>query len=101
MAARIDHDFGQNWRLMTGYRYYRFTQFTNNQVDIGGILPGDTFGAPSAKTTKPQTPSYIVVGLSGVITPHLINDLHFYVVEMPAYEVSGNLVAGLSRAGHG
>ena len=24
-----------------------------------------------------------------------------YVVEMPAYEVSGNLVAGLSRAGHG
>ena len=62
MAARIDHDFGQNWRLMTGYRYYRFTQFTNNQVDIGGILPGDTFGAPSAKTTKLQTPSYIVVG---------------------------------------
>ena len=76
-VGRIDHDFGQNWRLMTSYRYYKFNQFTNNQVDIGGALPGDTFGLASAKSQKPQTPSYWVAGLTGVITPHLINDFHY------------------------
>jgi hypothetical protein len=76
-VVRVDHDFGQNWRFMGSYRYYKFNQYTSNQVDIGGILPGDTFGVAAAKTQKPQTPSYIVTGLTGVITPHLINDLHF------------------------
>ena len=76
-VGRIDHDFGSNWRFMTSYRYYKFTQFTNNQVDIGGALPGDTFGQASAKSQKPQTPSYWVAGLTGVITPHLINDFHY------------------------
>jgi hypothetical protein len=75
--ARIDHDFGANWKLMGGYRYYKFTQMTTSQVDIGGILPGDTLGVASAKTPHRQTPSYFVAGLSGIITPHLINDFHF------------------------
>jgi Carboxypeptidase regulatory-like domain len=75
--ARIDHDFGSNWKLMAGYRYYKFTQMTTSQVDIGGILPGDTLGVASAKTPHRQTPSYLVTGLSGIITPHLINDFHF------------------------
>ena len=76
-VVRIDHDFGQNWRFMGSYRDYKFNQFTSNQVDIGGILPGDTFGVGVSKTQKPQTPSYMVAGLSGVITPHLVNDFHF------------------------
>ena len=49
---------------MTSYRYYKFNQFTSNQVDIGGVLPGDTFGQASAKSQKPQTPSYWVAGLT-------------------------------------
>src|SRR2546422_4741888 len=77
MVGRIDHDFGSNWRFMTSYRYYRFIETTNRQIDIGGILPADTFGAATATTPNRQTPSYIVAGLSGVITPHLINDFHF------------------------
>lgn len=76
-VARIDHDFGPNWRFMASYRYSKFSQLTNNQVDIGGVLPGDTFGVAAAKTEKPQTPSYMVFGLSGVITSHLINDFRF------------------------
>ncbi|HWB96783.1 MAG TPA: carboxypeptidase-like regulatory domain-containing protein, partial [Bryobacteraceae bacterium] len=75
--ARVDHDFGSNWKLMTSYRYYKFSQMTTSQVDIGGILPGDTLGQAAAKTPHRQTPSYWVAGLSGVITPHLINDFHF------------------------
>ena len=39
-TGRIDHDFGQKWRLMTSYRYYDFSQNTTNQTDIGGLLGG-------------------------------------------------------------
>jgi hypothetical protein len=76
-VVRIDHDFGSNWRFMSSYRYYRLDQVTNNEVDIGGALPGDTLGQASSKTQKPQTPSYWVAGLTGVITPHLVNDFHY------------------------
>src|SRR5260370_34049297 len=77
VGGRVDHDFGQNWRLMTIYRYYKFNQFTSNQVDIGGVLPGDTLGMAAGKSQKPQTPSYWVAGLNGVFTPPLINDFHY------------------------
>jgi len=76
-VVRIDHDFGQNWHFMGSYRDYKFNQYTSNQVDIGGILAGDTLGVGVSKTQKPQTPSFMVAGLSGVITPHLVNDFHF------------------------
>ncbi len=76
-VGRIDHDFGQNWRLMTSYRYYKFSQMTSQQVDIGGFLGGNTLGVASPQAPRRQTPSYIVAGLSGVITPHLINDFHY------------------------
>ncbi len=77
MVARIDHDFSSNWRFMGSYRYYHFNQYTNNEVDIGGALPGDTLGVASSKTLRPQQPSYFVAGLTGVITPHLINDFRY------------------------
>ena len=44
LVGRIDHDFGEKWRLMTSYRYFALSQLTTNQVDIGGALPGDTLG---------------------------------------------------------
>lgn len=76
-VARIDRDLSTNWRFMASYRYYKLTQFTTNQVDIGGALPGDTFGVASAKTQRPQTPSYWVGGLTGVIRPNLVNDFRY------------------------
>jgi len=76
-VARIDHDFGPNWRFMGSYRYYKFNQYTSSEVDIGGALPGDTLGVASSKTLRPQQPSYFVAGLTGVITPRLINDFRW------------------------
>ena len=77
MVGRIDHDFGEKWRLMASYRYYALNQLTTNQVDIGGLLPGDKFGVPSAQAPRPQKPEFFVVGLTTTISPTLTNDFHW------------------------
>ena len=69
-TARIDHDFGQNWHLMTSYRYYNFSQNTTNQTNIAN-------GVPLATTPRVQKPSYWVAGLTTTISPTLTNDFHY------------------------
>ena len=64
LATRLDHDFGSRWHLMASYRYYNLTNLTSNQVDIGGVLAGDTIGVPKAVTPRPQAPWFFVVGLT-------------------------------------
>ena len=44
--VRVDHDFGAKWRFFGSYRYFDESNPTTNQVDIGGLLPGDTLGNP-------------------------------------------------------
>ncbi len=76
-VARIDHDFGDKWRFMASYRYYRFVRLTTSQVDIGGGLPGDTLGTPASQAVRPQIPSYWVAGVTTNITPTMTNDFRF------------------------
>ncbi len=76
-VGRVDHDFGDKWRLFASYRYYAFSQLTTNQVDVGGLLPGDTFGNYAARAPRPQKPDYIVGGISTSITPSTTNDFHY------------------------
>jgi hypothetical protein len=76
-VVRLDHDFGDKWHFMASYRYYAFSQLTSQQVDIGGVLPGDTLGMAAASAPRPQKPSYLVAGLTTTITPNLTNDFHF------------------------
>jgi hypothetical protein len=73
-VGRIDHDFGDNWKWMSSYRYDRLINLTTNQVDIGGVFPGDKLGQPAAVAPRPQLPSYIVTGLTGNLRPNLISD---------------------------
>ncbi len=77
LATRLDHDFGQKWHLMSSYRYYRLNNLTSNQVDIGGVLPGDKVGTPVAVSPRPQTPWFFVVGLTTNISSSLTNDFHY------------------------
>ncbi len=77
LATRIDHDFGQKWHFMGSYRYYRLNNLTSNQVDIGGALPGDTIGSPVAVTPRPQTPWFLVFGVTTNISSSLTNDFHY------------------------
>ncbi len=77
LATRLDHDFGQKWHMFTSYRYYRLSNLTSNQVDIGGALPGDKIGTPSAVTPRPQDPWFFVIGLTTNISASLTNDFHY------------------------
>ncbi len=77
LATRLDHDFGSRWHLMASYRYYRFNNLTNNQVDVGGGLPGDQVGVPVALTPRPQNPWFFVVGVTTNISSSMTNDFHY------------------------
>jgi len=76
-VARVDHDFGPKWHAMASYRFYRFENITSNQVDIGGVLPGDKVGVPTAIAPRPQEPWFLVVGVTTNISSSLTNDFHY------------------------
>ena len=75
-VARLDHNFGDKWNLTASYRFYRLQQPTTDQVDIGGVLPGDKIGVPASASSDPAQPRYFVVGLTGNLTPTVTNDFH-------------------------
>jgi len=85
-VGRIDHDFGANWHFMASYRYYKEVANGTGQVDIGGVLPGCTFGKACSVYTTPNQPWSLVSGLTTTITNHLTNDLRIsYVRNLWAY----------------
>lgn len=75
-AFRLDHDFGDKWRFFGSYRISKEVAPSSNQIDIGGILPGDKLGVPAAVSNNPVDPKYAVLGLTGTLTPNLINEFH-------------------------
>ena len=77
LATRLDHDFGPKWHFMSSYRYYRLNTLTSNQVDIGGVIGTDKIGTPVALTPRPQTPWFLVMGLTTNISSSLTNDFHY------------------------
>ncbi len=75
-VARMDHDFGSRWRLMASFRYYKLQEPSTNQVDIGGLVKGDTKGVLASHSSNPGQPRFGVVGLTTTITPNVTNDFH-------------------------
>ncbi len=76
-VARIDHDFSDKFHFYLTYRDYKLVNLTTNQVDVGGLLPGDTFGTPVAKAPRPQQPSVWTAGLTTTINPSTTNTFVF------------------------
>jgi hypothetical protein len=74
-VGRIDHDFGSKHRFFTTYRTYRLTNFTSNQVDVGGLLNGGTVGTYVATAPRPQNGSLLVFGLTSTLSPTITNDV--------------------------
>jgi hypothetical protein len=76
-VIKIDHNITQKWQLMGSYRYGKTVFQSPVQVDIGGLLPGDTKGVPKSTAVRPLAPRYLVVGLTGQITSHFTSDFRF------------------------
>jgi hypothetical protein len=89
-VIRLDHDFGDRNHFMVSDRYYTYNQFTSNQIDIGGALPGDKFGQAAASAPRPQKAEYLVAALTSTLTPSLTNDFHFnYIRNFWAWSTAG------------
>ncbi len=100
-VLRLDHDFGSKWHLMTSYRYYRLTDATTEQVDIGGFFKGDPLGVPASQSKEPQLPWYFVAGLTTNISPYATNDFHWsFLRNWWAWQRAGDTpqLTGLSAA---
>lgn len=76
-VMRIDHDFSDKWHWYMTYRDYKLVNLTSNQVDIGGVLPGATFGNPTPTAPRPQQPSAWTTGMTTSITPTVTNNFVF------------------------
>jgi len=74
-VIRIDHAINSNWQFNGSFRDYVETATVGNrQVDIGGLLPGNTLGQIASTSSIPRQPRYFVAGLTGVITPALTTE---------------------------
>src|SRR5205814_270327 len=77
-VLRLDHKINDKWDFMGSYRYSTSAITPANiQEDVGGIASGCKFGSPCALASRPLQPRFLVAGLSGRLTPNLVNDFHF------------------------
>lgn len=76
-VTRIDHDFGQKWHFTGTYHYYRVKASTTDQVDVGGLLPGDTLGLGVSHSLRPSNAWLGTAGLTTNVSPNLTNDFHY------------------------
>ncbi|HLW75958.1 MAG TPA: carboxypeptidase-like regulatory domain-containing protein, partial [Bryobacteraceae bacterium] len=76
IVGRIDHNFGDNWKFMTSYRYYDYHLLVNTQTDMGGLL-GGTSGSYVSTAPRAIKPDYWVAGLTTTINPNMSNDFRF------------------------
>lgn len=79
-VMRMDHSFGSKWQAFASYRIYKELSAVNRQVDIGGLFPGDVKGQPASVANIPRQPRYVVLGLTGTLTPNLTNELNLSYV---------------------
>ncbi|HLH19254.1 MAG TPA: carboxypeptidase-like regulatory domain-containing protein [Bryobacteraceae bacterium] len=76
-VGRIDHDFSDKWHWYLTYRDFKLVNLTTNQVDIGGVFHGDTFGTPAAIAPRPQQPSVWTTGMTTTISASVTNSFVF------------------------
>jgi hypothetical protein len=77
LVGRIDHDFGSKWRGFVSYRWFNDHNPTTDEIDWGGVLPGDKLGQPAPASNNVQAPRYFVTGVTGNISPTVTNEFHF------------------------
>lgn len=76
-VIRLDHSFGSNWQATGSYRYYREEAAVTRQFDVGGLVHGNTKGVPASTANIPRQPRYLVLGVTGILTPNVTNESSF------------------------
>jgi hypothetical protein len=76
-VGRLDHDFSSKWHFTTSYRWFKYSQAADAQVDIGGFFTGDKLGTPAAQSSLPQTAFLWTAGLTTNISTNFTNDFHY------------------------
>ena len=72
-TARLDHEIKKNWRFNGSYTYYQTKIVSGGQ----GAQYDLRSGTPKATSKAPTDRDAIIAGLTGQITPHLINTFRF------------------------
>ncbi|MGH9416156.1 MAG: hypothetical protein ACRD01_05965, partial [Terriglobales bacterium] len=103
-VTRIDHDFGAKNKLSVTYHFFSYNPiYTNGQVDIGGGIPGDTFGVPTATTVRPQLPSMWTAALTTNLSSNLTNAFRYSYLrnfwQWGGADVAPQTVAGFGTLG--
>jgi hypothetical protein len=92
-VIRLDHSFGDKWTFMGSYRYFKLGVSTDDQVDVGGVLPGDKPGIPTSVSKAPQEPWYMVMGVNTKISSNVTNDIHYsYLRNWWAWNRAGDTI---------
>jgi hypothetical protein len=77
-VVRLDRNLSENWSVTASFRYFKQAHNVGDrQIDIGGLLPGDKLGVPSSPAYIPRLPRYLVLGLTGHLTPRVTNEFTF------------------------
>src|SRR3984893_4383323 len=77
-VLRLDHKINDKWDLMASYRYsVSAIQPPNIQEDISGTAAGCQKGVVCALGNRPLQPRFLVTGLTGRLTPNVVNSFNF------------------------
>ncbi len=77
-VTRIDHDLGQKTHFTLTYHFYSFSRVDQfAQHDIGGGIPGDSFGVPVSPTTRPQLPSMWTAQITTNVNSNITNTFNY------------------------
>jgi hypothetical protein len=76
-VAKLDYKLTEKWDLNTSYHYAVSDGVSANQIDIGGLVSGDSKGVPVSTRPVPTQPRFLTFGATGRLTPNLTTDAHF------------------------
>jgi hypothetical protein len=101
VVLRLDRNVTSNWRADVNYRFGSIRELGAAQADISGLLPGNVKGQPVALEDLPREPRFLAGGITGPLSPRLLNETRVSYVRgylaftrvNPFPQVSGTNVA--------